>query len=162
MAFLTPTQQIVKPKILIVDDDQPTRMLLRATIKQCDLTALEAVDGEEALSIFTGPEPPRMGILDWMMPKLDGMKLCQKLKSELTIPPYIILLTQLSGTANIVKALDAGADEFIAKPFNHLELRSRILVGMRIVECQDKLTRLLIAQVELLNQLYTLIDKSKL
>jgi DNA-binding response OmpR family regulator len=122
-------------KVLVADDDAPTRILLRAAISQWGYEVIEAKDGEHAWELLHTGEPARLLILDWLMPKLDGISLCERIKKEFTSQPYtyIILLTQLSGTTNIVKGLEAGADEFLSKPFNMAELRSRLFVGARIV-----------------------------
>lgn len=134
-------QQLDILKILIADDDQPTRILLRAAISQWGYEVVEAKDGEEAWSILQDPDAPRLMILDWLMPKLDGIALCERIKQESTYHPYIILLTQVSGTTNIVKGLEAGADEFLSKPFNMAELRSRLSVGARIVRFEVSLAQ---------------------
>ncbi len=123
-------------KVLIADDDPPTRVLLRAAIQQWGYVAVEAKDGEEAWEILQKEDSPRLLIIDWLMPKLDGIGLCLRIKQELIYHPYpyIILLTQVSGTSNIIKGLEAGADEFLSKPFNMAELRSRLAVGERIIK----------------------------
>ena len=123
-----------KLKLLIADDDTPTRILLRAAILQWGYEVIEAKDGEEAWNILKQPNAPRLVILDWLMPKLDGLSICKRCKAELTVQPYIILLTQVSGTDNLLKGLDAGADEFLSKPFNMAELRSRLSIGARIIK----------------------------
>lgn len=124
-----------KLKVLIADDDSPTRMLLRAAITQWNYEIVEAVDGEQAWEILQGPNPPNLLILDWMMPKLDGVALTERIKKGpgLSYPVFIILLTQLSGSVNISRAIEAGADEFLSKPFNMVELRSRLVVGEKII-----------------------------
>lgn len=127
-----------KPTILIADDDSSTRMLLRATISQWDYPVLEASDGEEAWEILKGKNNPQIVTVDWMMPKIDGLSLCRRAKS-LPNPPYMILLTSMSGTANVINALDSGADDFLSKPFNYVELRSRLFVAQRIVSFSSKL-----------------------
>lgn len=127
-----------KIKILIADDDPPTRMLLRAAIKQWGYDALEASDGEDAWEQLQKKDPPQLLISDWMMPRLDGVNLCKRIKTEMKIQPYIILLTQMTGTTNIITGLEAGADEFLSKPFNMAELRSRISVGARLIYSQFK------------------------
>lgn len=127
-----------KPTILIADDDLSTRMLLRATITQWDFPVVEASDGEEAWEILKGNDSPQIVTVDWMMPKIDGLSLCRRAKT-LYNPPYMILLTSMSGTANIVNALDSGADDFLTKPFNYVELRSRLFVAQRIVNFTDRL-----------------------
>lgn len=121
-----------KPTVLIADDDASTRTLLRVTISQWDYPVLEARDGEEAWDILNSEESPQIVTVDWMMPKIDGLSLCRRAKN-LKKPPYMILLTNLSGSTNIVSALDAGADDFLSKPFNYAELRSRLYVGQRII-----------------------------
>jgi CheY-like chemotaxis protein len=126
-------------KVLIADDDPPTRVLLRAAISQWGYTVIEAKDGEEAWEILQAVDAPRLLILDWLMPKLDGIDLCRRIKQDNVYRPYIILLTQVAGTANIIKGLEAGADEFLSKPFNMAELRSRLSVGMRIIKFENQL-----------------------
>ncbi|NNM60258.1 MAG: response regulator transcription factor [Legionellales bacterium] len=79
------------------------------------------------------PNPPMLVLVDWMMPKLDGIGFCERVKKEIAVPPYIILLTTFSGTTQVIKALDAGADEFLSKPFNPAELHSRLRAGERIL-----------------------------
>lgn len=127
-------QQVETLKVLIADDDPPTRILLRAAITQWGYQVVEASDGEEAWDLLQLPDAPRLVILDWIMPKLDGIDLCMRIKKELAHRPYIILLTRVEGTANIIKGLEAGADEFLSKPFNMAELRSRLSVGAKIVK----------------------------
>ena len=126
-------------KVLIADDDPPTRILLRAAISQWGYEVTEASNGEEAWQILQQPNAPRLLILDWLMPKLDGISLCERIKQEQIIHPYTILLTQVTGTTNIIKGLEAGADEFLSKPFNMAELRSRLSVGARIIRFENAL-----------------------
>lgn len=132
-------QQTQLLKVLIADDDPPTRILLRAAIAQWGYEVIEAKDGEEAWQILQQPDAPRLLILDWLMPKLDGIALCSRIKQEMNYHPYIILLTQVTGTTNIVKGLEAGADEFLSKPFNMAELRSRLAVGAKIIKFEISL-----------------------
>jgi DNA-binding response OmpR family regulator len=132
-------QDIEMLKVLIADDDPPTRVLLRAAISQWGYTVIEAKDGEEAWNLLQAVDAPRLLILDWLMPKLDGVDLCRRLKLDSVYRPYIILLTQVAGTANIIKGLEAGADEFLSKPFNMAELRSRLSVGTRIIRFENEL-----------------------
>ena len=131
-----------KLKVLISDDDAPTRILLRAAISQWNYDVVETKNGEEAWDILQQENAPRLLILDWLMPKLDGIELCTRIKRVLADKPYIyiILLTQQSGTTNIIKGLEAGADEFLSKPFNMAALRSRLSVGARIVMYETELS----------------------
>ena len=120
-------------KVLIADDDPPTRVLLRAAISQWGYKVVESKDGEEAWDCLQQPEAPQLIILESLMPKIDGVDLCRGIKKELAYHPYVILLTQVAGTSNVIKGLEAGADEFLSKPFNMAEVRSRSSVGSRIV-----------------------------
>ncbi len=128
-------------KVLIADDDPPTRVLLRAAINQWGYEITEAKDGSEAWEVLQHEDAPRLLILDWLMPGMDGIDLCKRIKQELVYRPYVILLTQVAGTANIVKGLEAGADEFLSKPFNMAELRSRLSVGARIINFENELAK---------------------
>jgi DNA-binding response OmpR family regulator len=136
----TPLKPIKKQKVLIADDDQATRMMLKVAITQWGYEVCEASNGAEAWEMIKIKDGPRLLILDWLMPEMDGIALCSRIKQELSFHPYIILLTQLAGVANIIKALEAGADEFLTKPFNMAELRSRLAVGSRIVEYEKSIT----------------------
>lgn len=124
-------------KVLIADDDAPTRSLLRTAIAQWGYKAIEARDGEEAWNLLKNENGPKLLIVDWLMPKMDGIQLCKQIRHQLIHHPYIILLTQNTGTANIVVGLEAGADEFLTKPFKMAELRSRLSIGARIIEYQN-------------------------
>lgn len=126
-------------RVLVADDDPPTRMLLHAAITQWGYDVVEAGDGEEAWQILQQADAPRILILDWLMPKLDGLTLCSRIRKELEFNHYIILLTQVAGTTNLIKGLEAGADEFLSKPFNMAELCSRLAVGARIVKFENML-----------------------
>ncbi len=128
-------------KVLIADDDAPTRMLLRAAISQWGYEVIEAKDGEEAWDIMQDNEnPPRILILDWLMPKLDGITLADRIKHERKDYPYsyIILLTQKTGTLNVIKSYEAGADTFLAKPFDMAELRSRLFSGEKMIRYDNQ------------------------
>jgi DNA-binding response OmpR family regulator len=131
-----------KLKVLIADDDAPTRILLRTAISQWGYDIIEAKDGEEAWAILQEDDAPRLLILDWLMPKIDGLELCVRCKAQvINHHPYIILLTQISGLENIIKGIEAGADEFLSKPFNMAELRSRLSTGARVVKFGNEILR---------------------
>lgn len=123
------------PTVLIADDDSSTRILLRAIISPWHYPIIEASDGEEAWELLNTAEHPQIAIIDWMMPKMDGPSLCHLIK-KLPKPPYIMLISNRSESANIIEALDSGADDFLAKPFNYAELRSRLLIGQRIIRLE--------------------------
>lgn len=122
------------PKVLIVDDDVITRMLIRASVTQWGFSVVEASDGEKAFTILQENDPPLIIIVDWMMPNEDGIMLCERIKKQLSIRPYIILVTHNKGLGNQIKAIEAGADAFLNKPINYEELKCQMLVGTRSLE----------------------------
>ena len=131
-----------KPVILLVEDDKPTRILLRSAIEKWDYQVKDAADGESAWTLLGEASPPQILIIDWIMPHLSGVELCERIrkKSPPEYNPYIILLTQTSGSENIVTGLEAGANEFLTKPVNLIELKSRIGVGEKIVSYENQLS----------------------
>lgn len=128
-------------KVLIADDDEPTRILLRTVITKWGYHVLEANNGEEAWKALQEPDPPKLLVIDWLMPELDGLTLCERVRKQIVSQPYIIFLTRLSETANIIKGLEAGADEFLIKPVNYPELHIRLLAGERIIKYRNLLHR---------------------
>jgi two-component system cell cycle response regulator len=127
-------------KILIAEDDPTSRIILIAIVSEWGYEPIPVADGEQALSILQTDDAPRLLLLDWEMPKIDGLALCKKIREEDTSnPPYIILLTGRSNTEDIVTGLKVGANDYIAKPFNNAELRARLQVGKRMLGLQDEL-----------------------
>jgi len=127
-------------KILIAEDDFTSRRMLEAVLSKWGYEVISAVDGNEAWEKLQGADAPKLAVLDWMMPEMDGIEVCRKLRqSATTNPTYIILLTARNNKEDIIEGLDAGADDYIAKPFDNDELRARVNVGRRIVELQDAL-----------------------
>jgi phosphoserine phosphatase RsbU/P len=134
-------------KILVADDDSGTRRLLEVTLTKWGYEVVLAADGEEAWHMLQQPAPPPIAILDWLMPKLDGVEVCRKARTLLALQSMqIILLTSRTTKEDIVKGLEAGADDYVTKPFDLGELRARVQVGARIVRLQtdlaDRLTKL--------------------
>ena len=127
-------------KVLIADDDQVARLLLLSAIKRWGYEAISATDGSEALAVLQSDDPPALAILDWMMPGMNGVEVSRAVRS-LARPSsaYIILLTARSEKEDIVAALDAGADDYLTKPYHSEELRVRVQAGIRIVELQRSL-----------------------
>ncbi len=130
-------------KILIAEDNMVSRRVLQATLQKWGHEVIIAQDGVEALAAFQvkdGQSPPPLAILDWMMPGLDGIEVCRKVRQlPNAAPTYIILLTAKGGKEDIVTGLDAGANDYLTKPFERTELRARIEVGARVVNLQKKL-----------------------
>lgn len=148
-------------KVLIADNDSPTRILLSAAISQWGYEVIEAADGEEAWEIAKDPLGPRLLILDLLMPKLDGIEICTRIRKKLSWQPYIILLTQVSGAVNVIKGLEAGADEFLTKPCNMPELRSRLIIGTRIITYQSEIEEQKIKLQNILSSLSTILLVAK-
>ena len=129
-------------KILIAEDDRVSRFLLEKKLKSLNYEIVVVEDGGHALSTLRGINPPSLAILDWMMPGMDGVDVTRAIRNEAssaTTPPYIILLTAKTDKQDIVDALEAGADDYLTKPFDARELRARVQVGIRIVELQSAL-----------------------
>jgi len=127
-------------QVLIAEDDAVSRRLLELFLVRWGYQVVVARDGIEALQILSGENSPPVAILDWMMPGMDGIELCRRVRENpKMLSIHIILLTAKNGKADIVEGLEAGADDYISKPFDRDELRARIEVGVRMVELQRKL-----------------------
>jgi DNA-binding response OmpR family regulator len=127
-------------RILIADDAPTSRHLLKLTLRKWGYDLTLAADGGQAFTALQGPEAPPLAILDWMMPELDGVEVCRRLRSlQCANPPYIILLTALNRKTHIVAGLEAGADDYLTKPFDASELLARVQVGQRMVELRQAL-----------------------
>jgi signal transduction histidine kinase len=125
-------------RILIAEDEPVSRRLLEATLTKSGYEVIACVNGKDALSLLTGDAPPEIAILDWMMPELDGVEVCRRVR-ETCIPIYIILLTAKTQREDLIAGLQSGADDYITKPFNQQELSARLQVGVRITELQRNL-----------------------
>ncbi|MHC5001942.1 MAG: response regulator [Planctomycetota bacterium] len=127
-------------RVLIAEDDPVSRRVLEATLEKWGYDISVAADGEEAWTLLQRPGPPHLLVLDWMMPGLDGPELCRRIRAgEEGDLFYIVLLTAKNEPEDIVAGLDAGADDYVTKPFNREELRARVHTGQRIVELEDRL-----------------------
>ncbi|MFH1277857.1 MAG: response regulator transcription factor [Candidatus Eisenbacteria bacterium] len=124
-------------RVFIADDDLVSRRTLEVTLKKQGFEVEIACDGKEAWEGLQKENAPKLVILDWMMPHMDGVDLCRKLREiETSEPVYIILLTAKSEKSDIIEGLEAGASDYLVKPFDPGELRARIGVGCRVVELQ--------------------------
>jgi len=127
-------------KALVADDDAASRILLQKVLTKWGYDVVTASGGEEAWKILTSDNPPDIVVLDWMMPELDGVEVCRRVRAlDLSSPPYLILLTSRSDKQDIATGLEAGAADYVQKPFDHDELRARLLVGRRFAELNRKL-----------------------
>ncbi len=125
-------------KILIAEDDRATRLILSRTLGTWGYDVVAVSDGEEAWEALSR-EKIRMLVSDWEMPHLAGPDLCRRIREGSMPYVYALLLTTHHEPARLVEGLDAGADDFITKPFNPAELRARLGVGRRILGLQDDL-----------------------
>jgi diguanylate cyclase (GGDEF)-like protein len=127
-------------KILIAEDDLTSRRILTVILKKWGYEPVVTEDGNEAWSKLQETDAPRLVLLDWNMPGLDGLEVCRRLrKSETTDSRYVILLTGRGEKGDIVRGLEAGANDYIAKPYDNEELQARIRVGQRMLDLQTSL-----------------------
>nr|WP_321466617.1 response regulator [uncultured Desulfobulbus sp.] len=127
-------------RILIAEDDLTSRLALAGILNKSGHEVVEAKDGIEAWAILQQADAPRMLILDWMMPRMSGLEVLQRLRAHASPPPcYVLLLTAKTEKNDIIQGLDAGADDYLPKPFDTGELLSRINVGKRMLDMQDRL-----------------------
>jgi CheY-like chemotaxis protein len=129
-------------KILIAEDDAVSRCVLEATLKKSGHEVVVTGDGAAAWEALCRPDAPRLAVLDWMMPGLDGPEVCRRARAQdRPDPPYLILLTARDRKQDVVAGLDSGADDYLIKPFDRQELLSRLRTGERILGLQASLAR---------------------
>jgi diguanylate cyclase (GGDEF)-like protein len=130
-------------KVLIAEDNAVSANILQKNIKDWGYEVVVAKDGKEAWSSLQN-DGIKLAVLDWMMPEINGIQLCKKIREndhqgddqEYT---YIILLTARDEQKDLIKGFSAGVDDYITKPFNHLELKARLKTGKRIIDLQRQL-----------------------
>lgn len=129
-------------RILIAEDHYVSRHLLERNLHNWGFDVVTAEDGEKAAEILESDEAPSLAILDWMMPKMDGVEVCTRVRRKTGRPyVYLVLLTAKSQKEEIAAGLEAGADDYVVKPFDPDELRARLKVGQRVVELERTLAR---------------------
>jgi len=127
-------------KVLIAEDDPVSRRLLQAALIKWGYNVIVTSNGKEASQALQAPDAPSLLILDWLMPVLDGTEVCREVRqSPLLKSAYIILLTSRGSKDDIVQGLEAGADDYVTKPFDPGELRARVRVGTRVIQLQTTL-----------------------
>ncbi|MBU4199169.1 MAG: response regulator transcription factor [Verrucomicrobia bacterium] len=144
-------------KILIAEDDLTSQLILKANLTHAGYEPVVTGDGRAAYELLIKPDAPKLAILDWMMPGLDGVEICRKvreLKSDQ--PAYLILLTVRTHKDDIIRGLQAGANDYIVKPYDVDELDVRIGVGRRVVELQASLAGRIIELQDALAQIKSL------
>ncbi|GMV80866.1 MAG: hypothetical protein AMXMBFR7_20500 [Planctomycetota bacterium] len=126
--------------VLIADDDKLIRIFLRKLVEDAGHTAELVENGPAAWEILQRGEPPQIALIDWMMPGLSGVDVCQRLRAQSDRPyTYVIMATGRDSASDLVTGLDAGADDYLIKPVNPSELQARLRVAERIVGVQDEL-----------------------
>lgn len=126
-------------KVLVAEDDPVFQRYLERLLA-ADFDVVLASNGSDALEGLRQQDGPRLAVLDWMMPEMDGLQVCRQVRESLDMCCYyLILLTAKDKTADVVSALEAGADDYLTKPFDPLELKARLRVGIRVLELQTAL-----------------------
>jgi DNA-binding response OmpR family regulator len=129
-------------RALVADDDRVTRTILSRALRQWNIEVIAAGDGAEAWERLQGGAAASLAIFDWMMPRLDGIALCRRIRADPALSGmYVLLLTSRDDPDDLVTGLDAGADDYLVKPFRAAELRARINGGLRVLALQDKLAQ---------------------
>jgi two-component system cell cycle response regulator len=134
-------------KILIADDDPTIRTILQSALMRLGYRVEIAVNGDHAWAALQAPEAPALAILDWKMPGITGVEICRRLRERKDAAyTYVVLLTGMDSLDDLVAGLEAGADDYMTKPFKPAELKARLRAGRRILDLQGEL---LAAQAQL-------------
>jgi phosphoserine phosphatase RsbU/P len=129
-------------QILIADDEPVSRGLARAALTETGCDIVTAEDGEAAWNAIESRTAPMLAILDRQMPHVDGLEVCRRAQRSGAYPPvYIVMVTSAGEPTDLAEGLEAGADDYIPKPFNRAELRARANVGLRMLALQESLAR---------------------
>ncbi len=127
-------------RILIADDDNTCRELLAAVLRKTGYDVVEACDGVQAWAELQKPDAPRLVVLDWVMPEMDGVDVLRRVRGlPGERPPYILMLTAKAEKGAVIAGLEAGANDYLTKPYDPGELQARVAVGRRMVELQEAL-----------------------
>jgi len=126
--------------VLVAEDDAMFRRILQSWLESWGYHVTLAEDGAKAWAVLQQERPPELLILDWVMPEIDGVELCRRIRDRQQSPyQYILLVTAKDDKRDVVSGLDAGADDYLTKPFDRNELRARLRVGSRILTLQREL-----------------------
>ena len=130
-------------KILIAEDDPVSRRLLEAFLSKWGYDVVVTCDGREAWEVLNEADAPSLVVSDWMMPKVDGLELCRKIREmQRSSYTYFIILTAKERKEDVIQGLEAGADDFLIKPFHQEELKYRVQIGKRIIELEQRIQML--------------------
>jgi diguanylate cyclase (GGDEF)-like protein len=137
-----PQPHLLSTPVLVAEDHPVSQTILRSMLTKWGYPVRIARDGVEAWDMLQGPDAPRLAILDWMMPGIDGVEICRRLRTTPCEPyVYVLLLTARAKSEDLVEGMDAGADDYLTKPFDAHELRVRLRAGSRIIALQEQLMR---------------------
>ena len=137
---LQPTPSLTRMPVLVAEDNPVFQAMLRSMLTKWGYDVLLAHDGNEAWQLLQPDGAPRLAILDWMMPGMDGVEVCRRVRAAGREPyQYILLLTARTDAEDLVEGMDAGADDYLTKPFKTQELRVRLRAGRRILDLQAEL-----------------------
>jgi DNA-binding response OmpR family regulator len=125
--------------VLVAEDEPDSRKALAHLLSNWGYRVVAVPDGAAAWEVLRGDSPPRVAILDWMMPGVDGLEVCRRARELPSEPPHLIMLTARGSREDLVAGLEGGADEYLAKPVDVTELRARIHAAWRLVELQARL-----------------------
>ena len=140
-------------RILIAEDEAVSRRVLEATLNKWGHEVVVTCDGAEAWDVLSREDAPLLVILDVMMPGVGGIEVCRRVRVKArAVSPYLILLTANSGKESVVLGLEAGANDYVAKPFDPEELRARVNVGLQMLELQKRLAQRVAELEEALSQ----------
>lgn len=126
-------------KVLVAEDNPVFQATLAKLLKSWEYDVITVSDGEQAWEILKDGNGPRLALIDWFIPGLDGLELCRRVRA-FAAPPYtyVLLLTGKDQPDDVVKGIEAGADDYIRKPFNHRELQARVYAGRRILSVLNR------------------------
>ena len=126
-------------RAVVADDDRGTATIVTNLLRQSNLDVAVAHDGNAAWELLTATPAPALAIIDWMMPGVDGLELCRRIKQEPSLAKtHVILLTAKNGQQDVITAIQSGADDYIVKPFKFEELRTRVHAGIRLASLQER------------------------
>jgi len=144
-------------KLLVAEDDAISQVMLKALVAKVGYDPVLTGDGLSAYEVLSKPDAPKLAILDWMMPGMDVVEVCRKVREIKTSePPYLILLTSRDNQEDIVKGLKSGANDYVVKPYDVEELQVRIGVGRKVIDLQASLAGRIAELQDALAQIKTL------
>lgn len=131
---------LIGARVLVADDCLVTQAMLQAALGEWGVDVITASDGQEALDILTSDNPPRLALLDWVMPRLNGPEVCSRVRGRKDSQyVYMLLLTSMGDKEHLIKGLKSGADDYLFKPFDPEELKLRLQAGARVIALQSEL-----------------------